>query len=193
MEAVVADERGDRIRTMCSAVTDGDWLDRCVGVAGGGQQKAVDRQHCQSRAGGAFRKHQDRLPGIQASSYLRFYSSGLAASALDEQSAGLSCEPADNWPVAHLSLGKEPQRRYAPQYGNVRPADVVGNVECMGFRGLAVHPDTEPEALAGPTEAESGPGRTVDRLSPEQVDQFQGDGQGTGARQKHQEPGKPDQ
>src|SRR5690554_655730 len=157
METVVTDERGDRIRTMCSSVTDGYWLDRCVGVAGGGQQKTVDRQHCHSRAGGAFRKHQDRLAGIQASAYLGFYSPGLAASALDEQGAGLPCEPADNWPVAYFRLGQEPQRRYAPQYGNVRPTDVVGNVECMGFHGLAVHPNTEPEALAGPTEAESGP------------------------------------
>src|SRR5690554_6917501 len=157
METVVANERGDRVRAMCSAVTDSDWLDRRVGVAGCSQQKAVYWQHSNAGAGGAFRKHQNRLAGIQASAYLGFYSPGLAASALDEQGAGLPCEPADNWPVAYFRLGQEPQRRYAPQYGNVRPTDVVGNVECMGFRGLAVHPDTEPEALAGPTEAESGP------------------------------------
>jgi hypothetical protein len=63
----------------------------------------------------------------------------------------------------------------------------------MSVCWLAMHLNAEPQALAGPAEAESGPGRPVDRLSPEQVDQFQGDGQGAGARKKHQEPGKPDQ
>ncbi len=161
VELILSDKGSQMVRSAVSAIGNGHWLDWCFAFRGGPEQEAMERQYGQACAGGSFRVYQDILSGLQILDDLSPNASSLATPAMNEERAGLSSQPANERPLADLRFRQEANRREAPQNRNIRPADVVADEEYGIVRWRTVLMNVQSQASAGPSEAESCPGGTI--------------------------------
>src|SRR5690554_3130095 len=190
MKTVITDKRGEGVRPVLSAITDGNRLDWHACVASCAQHQAVHGQYGKPAAGSAFGIDQYRLASCKVLAHFRLDAPGLAAPPPDEQGAGLPGEPANDWPVANFGFGEKTQGGNASQHRDVRPADVVGYVECMAFTAMAVHPDLPTQTLACSPEAPGRPRVSVYGRRSKTVRYAEPGGQKAGACQEQRKHGQ---
>ena len=131
----------------------------------------MEGQDGHSGCGGAFGKHQHRLPVQKGAGNFVAGLAGFATAALNEQRARLRGQPTDHRPAAHFRFGQETQGHLSAKYRNVRPGDMVADVKHGLFAEGALRGHAKAKAATGSVKADAGEGCAVNLAAEQDLNQ----------------------